>query len=325
MPNPIAIRRLVPGAGATIAFAVLIGWAAPAAAEDNSPAIAESPRGRITLAEYEAEMAKLAPPARAQFAANRTRLVQLLNSLYLNRTVANDARAAGLDRDPVVAHQIALLIDKTLAQIWIAKVEEKAAAAFDADPGKYVARAREIYLSDMEKYKTPEKVRVFHVLVKVGPEGDAAARKRAEALRAKIAAGTPIADVARDESDDPTAKGTGGDLGFFTAKDFDPEFTAAAFALTRRGELAPVTKTKFGYHVIEFQERKPAVQRSFDEVKQEILADVRRSWIETERTKYQGSMFTDPPPKVNEELISKINADARATATLIEGTTKPAR
>ena len=193
MPNPFAMRLPVIPACA-LAAVVLIGAAdsARAATGDDSPVIADSPRGRLTLADYEAEMAKLAPEARAQFAANRTRLVQLLNSLYLKATMANDARAAGFDKDPLVARQIQLQIDKTLAQLWIAKVEQKIAADFDANADKYLSRAREMYLSDPAKYRTTEKVRASHVLVKIGPEGDTAAKERAEALRAKVAAGTPI-------------------------------------------------------------------------------------------------------------------------------------
>jgi hypothetical protein len=270
-------------------------------------------------------MAKLAPEARAQFAANRTRLVQLLNSLYLNATLANGARAAGFDKDPLVARQIQLLVDKTLAQLWIAKVEQKVAADFDANPDKYLSRAREMYLSDPAKYRTPEKVRASQVLVKIGAEGDTAAKERAEALRAKVAAGTPIEEVAREASDDPAAKRNAGDLGFLAAKEMPPELATAAFALTKRGELAPVVKTKSGYHVVEFRERQVSVQRTFDEVKKEMLADIRRSLVDSERSQYQGSMFTDPPVKVNEELITRINNEARATAAPIGGAPKAAR
>lgn len=320
------IRRVAQGAGL---LAVFVSVADPGLAQADTAAdsavIAESPRGRLTLDDYEAEMAKLAPEARAQFAANRARLVQFLNSLYLNATVANDARAAGLDRDPIVARQIRLLVDKTLAQLWIAKVEQKLAADFDANPDKYTPRAREIYLSDPAKYRTPERIRVSHVLVKIGPEGETAAKERAEALRAKVAAGTRIEDVARETSDDPAAKRNAGDLGFRSMKEMPPELAAAAFAMTKRGEIGPVVKSKSGYHVVEFRDREPSVQRPFDDVKKEILAEIRQLLVENERSRYQGSMFTDPPVKVNEELITRINTEARAAATPIEGSPKAAR
>jgi peptidyl-prolyl cis-trans isomerase C len=310
---------------AAAAAVAALGVANPAIATESAAVIAESPRATITLADYEAEIAKLTPEARAQFSANRGRLVQLLNNLYVNRAIAKDARAAGLDRDPVVALQLQMLVEKTLAQLWTDRVDRQTAAAFDADPQKYLTRAREIYLTNPDKYRIPERVRASHVLVRIGPDGEDGARTRAESIREKIIAGTPIADIAREASDDPSAKRNAGDLGLFAARDVDPDFAAAAFALTKRGEVSPVVKSRSGFHVIEFHARQPPTLREFDEVRKEILAEIRRSVIEASRTQYQGSMFTDPPVKVNEELIDRINVEARSTATPISGSAKAAR
>jgi peptidyl-prolyl cis-trans isomerase C len=325
MPLKPGITLARAAVAAAVAAVAAGGVADPAIATESAAIIAESPRATITLADYEAEIAKLTPEARAQFAANRARLVQVLNNLYLNRAIAKDARAAGLDRDPVVALQLQMLIEKTLAQLWIERVDRQTAAAFDADPQKYLSRAREIYATHPDRYRSPERVRASHVLVKVGADGEDGARTRAESIREKIIAGTPIADIAREASDDPSAKRNAGDLGFFAAKDVDPNFAAAAFALTKRGEVSPVVKSKSGFHVIEFHAREPAIQREFEAVRKEILSEVRRSVIEGSRTQYQGSMFTDPPVKVNEELIDRINAEARSTATPITGPAKAAR
>jgi peptidyl-prolyl cis-trans isomerase C len=225
----------------------------------------------------------------------------------------------------VVALQLQMLVEKTLAQLWTDRVDRQTAAAFDADPQKYLTRAREIYLTNPDKYRIPERVRASHVLVRIGPDGEDGARTRAESIREKIIAGTPIADIAREASDDPSAKRNAGDLGLFAARDVDPDFAAAAFALTKRGEVSPVVKSRSGFHVIEFHARQPPTLREFDEVRKEILAEIRRSVIEASRTQYQGSMFTDPPVKVNEELIDRINVEARSTATPISGSAKAAR
>jgi peptidyl-prolyl cis-trans isomerase C len=304
-------------------FASVANAANPTTSTDPSPYIAESPKARITLADYEAEMAKLPPGQRQQFAATRGRLVTLLNTMYLSRAIANEARAAGLDRDPILQKQIEIMVDKFLAQAWTERVDAKVAATFDADVEKYLPRAREIYLTSPEKYTTPERVRANQVFIKVGPDGDAAAKAKAEAVRAKAVAGTPISDLAREYSDDPSAKKNGGDLGFLAAKDIDASFAEVAFAMTKPGEISPVIKTRQGYHVLEFVARQPAALRPFDTVKGSILAEIRQTLITTSRTEYQGSMFADPAPKVNEELITKINMDAQASAGPSDPTPPP--
>ena len=60
---------------------------------------------------------RLPPASRAQFAANRQRVMQVLNNLFLNRAAARDARAAGLDKDPTIAGLWAYLIHAPAAEI----------------------------------------------------------------------------------------------------------------------------------------------------------------------------------------------------------------
>ncbi|MCU7693617.1 peptidylprolyl isomerase [Haoranjiania flava] len=58
-------------------------------------------------------------------------------------------------------------------------------------------------------------------------------------------------DLARQHSDEPSAKQTGGQLSVNKdAGGFDPVFMTAAFKL-KEGQISPVVKTAFGYHIIQ--------------------------------------------------------------------------
>jgi len=289
-------------------------------AAEESPFIVESTKARVSLADIEAELAKLTADARAQFAVSRQRLMQLVNTLYLNRAAAVDARAAGLDRDPVVARQIAAATDKILAQAQFDKLDREKRAEVDANSEKYLARAREIYLTRPDAYRSPERVHVSHILVRVGAGagGDEAAKAQAEALRAKALSGVPFDELARASSEDRNAKSNGGDLGFIEAVGIDPAFAAAAFKLNTPGELSPVIKGTSGYHVIKYHERQAPAQLPFDAVKSTLLSEVRQQAVEMERSAYQSGLLANPPPKVNDPLIDKITADARKAAMQLE-------
>ena len=117
-------------------------WALPAAlllalacgnacAVDAAGVIAESARAKVTVADYQAEIDKLPPAARAEFAANHLRLTQFLDTLYTSRAMAADARASGLDRDPLLARQIAIQVDRMLAAARYVQLDAEASAAFD--------------------------------------------------------------------------------------------------------------------------------------------------------------------------------------------------
>jgi len=315
MPKPTTSPRRPARALVFAVRAALLAasFGAPAIAGDGSPSLLESPRARVSRADYEAEMARLPADMRAQFAVSPARLLQMLNSLFLSRAIANDTRAA-MDRDPVFALQVQVQIDKAIAQARYDQLDRQTAAAFDTGPERYAQRARELYLTRADRYRTPERVRVAHLLIKTDADDDPDAKARAEALRARAAAGAPFADLVREASEDPATQRRGGDLGLVTADKLEPTFAEAAFALKTPGELSPVVKSSFGYHVIQFKERAPPKMRTFEEVRSEILAEIRKKLLEDARVEYQEKMFKDPPVEVNGPMIRKINDEATRAA-----------
>ncbi len=82
----------------------------------------------------------------------------------------------------------------------------------------------------------------------------AAARARADSVRAEIVGGAPFADVAKRESADSVSAAKGGDLGEWTRGSMDAAFDTAAFALPLHTLSQPVLST-FGYHLIEMTSR----------------------------------------------------------------------
>jgi peptidyl-prolyl cis-trans isomerase C len=117
-------------------------------------------------------------------------------------------------------------------------------------------------------------VRVSHVMMKVSPTADDAARKDARdkllAIRAHIMAGKlDFADAAKRFSQTESAK-NGGDLGFFQRKgDIEEPFAKAAFSL-KVGEVSDVVQTEFGYHLLKVTERKDGKPAEFEKIKERV-------------------------------------------------------
>ena len=63
--------------------------------------------------------------------------------------------------------------------------------------------------------------------------------------------------VARDSSEDPSAKDNGGDLGFFTGMQMVYPFETAVFGL-KDGQISMPVRTRFGYHLIKKIEERAA-------------------------------------------------------------------
>jgi peptidyl-prolyl cis-trans isomerase NIMA-interacting 1 len=77
----------------------------------------------------------------------------------------------------------------------------------------------------------------------------AEAQKLAQTLLLRAKKNDDFAELARTNSDDPTAKARGGSLGTFDRQSMTKPFADAAFAL-RPGQVSEVVETEFGFHII---------------------------------------------------------------------------
>ena len=80
--------------------------------------------------------------------------------------------------------------------------------------------------------------------------------------------------------------------------------------MTRKGEISAPVLTKFGYHVILFEDRQPAGVRPFEEVKPELMADQKSKAIMEAKAAATRQIFQDPTLKVNVEIIERLNSEA---------------
>jgi parvulin-like peptidyl-prolyl isomerase len=182
------------------------------------------------------------------------------------------------------ARQVAI---RRMEQVQIAFVALRAqgpAADFEPDPDALQAfttsRERELqalYEQRSSLYNMPEQVRVRHILLSVpadaSPEATEEVRLRAEEILEQIRESADFAALASERSEDPGSAANGGDLGFIARGQMVKEFEEAAFSL-EPGTVSEVVKSEYGYHIIRVDEHRDAQQRSFEEVREDIAAEL---------------------------------------------------
>ena len=137
------------------------------------------------------------------------------------------------------------------------------------------------YEDNQQQYSTPEQVRASHILLKTEGKDDAAVKKQAEDLLAKVKAGADFAKLATEYSEDEGSKTKGGDLDFFPKGQMVPEFDKAAFSM-KVGEISPLVKTQYGYHIIKLTDKKAPTTKSLDEVRAQIEDQIKWDRAQTE-------------------------------------------
>lgn len=218
--------------------------------------------------ELAAETEALPAAARAGFVASAESRRKLATELLVRRQIAKRARREGLADDPAIRHRLRLLEERLLYLEYMQRAE-----AATLSEAAIEQMAFDEYRAFRDKFITAEAVRASHLLLRL--DGKDRDRAQTEALmrdlRGRLQAGEDFAQLTREYSEDPGSARKGGDLGFFERGRMAKPVEEAAFALQQPGDLSDVVETKFGLHIIRLTERRAAGQRSFEEVREDLI------------------------------------------------------
>jgi peptidyl-prolyl cis-trans isomerase D len=157
---------------------------------------------------------------------------------------------------------------------------ESLRSSMTATPAEVEAR----YRQNIQMYSTPEQVRASHILFKVDGKDEAAVRKQAEAVLARLKGGADFAAMSTQYSEDDVAKAQGGDLDFFGRNAMAKEFEDAAWAL-EVGQTSDVVKSSFGLHIIKLTDKRAATTRTLDEVRTQLEEQIKMEKAQAEATR----------------------------------------
>lgn len=106
-----------------------------------------------------------------------------------------------------------------------------------------------------------EQVRASHILITLKADATPAdtltAWNKISDIRKRALSGDDFAALAKELSEDPSAKTNGGDLGYFTAFDMVYPFETVAYQ-TKVGDVSKILRTRFGYHIIKVVDHRPS-------------------------------------------------------------------
>lgn len=217
-----------------------------ATADAGDPVIISA--GDIVIKQSEFEGALKTLPAEYQSYAMGPGKKQFGEDFLRMKMLAQMGYKAGLQNDPSVQQQLALMKDNLVANAELGQID-KSVTLSDAELQK-------LYDDNKKDY---EQVKAKHILIafKGSPAAqqgkpeltEEQAKAKAEELKKQIAGGAKFEDVAKKESDDTGSGANGGELGAFGHGQMVPEFETAAFAAKVGDVIGPI-RTQYGYHII---------------------------------------------------------------------------
>jgi len=104
-------------------------------------------------------------------------------------------------------------------------------------------------------------------------------RKHAQSLADRVRAGEDFSHVARQESDDLLTRAEGGEVGWVGRGTLPPELEEIVFTM-QPSEIRGPVYTDRGAYLVELLERKASAARPFDQIKEELRAQIGQEQVE---------------------------------------------
>jgi len=300
-----------------IAFAVALGIAslaafaqqpaAPAATSGSQPKPVVVINGDvITDQKLDQLYSQMSAQMREQYEKNGGKKAFLDNYLR-KRLIVQEAIKHGFDKRPDIQAELETAKEAALFQAYI-REEIASSVVTEADIKNY-------YEQNKANFATPEAVNVRHIIIMgngAGPrpksQQDAATqiqRIAAELLESVANIPDPqtksrvllahFIEAAKKYSEDGSST-IGGALGWVTrGGEFDSQFVDVAFSVPP-GTMSAVVQTRFGYHLIFVEEKRPAGTQPYEAVRRDIreyLQSQKMSDIMQAVTKLSGELKKD--------------------------------
>lgn len=232
----------------------------------------------VTLTDVEGFLQHIPEDRRVGFLLGAERVQQMLINILRDKQLANQATAMKLDHSPAVEAELAFVRNQILAT--------RRLEAYEASlkiPSMEAA-AKEEYSAHKADYVIPESVDVQHVLISEKGRSDAEAKALAEKVRAEAAANPEgFEPLVAKYSEDPSKASNNGLIREAASAKMAKGFAAAAKNLKVPGEISPVVKTQFGYHVLRLVRKVPSKSQDFAAVKDQLIGKLRENYIAEQR------------------------------------------
>ncbi len=243
--------------------ALSTAWVSHAA--DGNAVLLQGAGIAITSSQVQTELQALPLDVRTQLLDNTEQMQQWLDTLYLRKALATAGES--LAQKPAVQQKLQQSQETILANAQLQHLEDAAVPRMDL----LEAQARVQYKAENERFNSPAQTRASHILIK---GSDETARNKAQQLLDQIKAGASFEELARKNSADRGSAARGGSLGSFPAGRMVPAFDAAVQQIQQPGDLSPLIKSQFGYHIIRLDGRQPAQAQSYEEVREQLIAGI---------------------------------------------------
>lgn len=250
---------------------------------DKEKVLASINKKTITLKDFNRTISEL--PQNMAERAKRNKL-DFLNYLVRKELLYQEGIKKKIDQNPEVAQKVEQFKHELIIQEFLSSYLNKVKPVTDKE-------VKEFYEKNKALFQTKEEITASHILLKT--------EKDAKGVLEELKKGKDFHELAKKRSTGPSAS-KGGRLGSFSRGTMVPEFEEVAFKL-KKGEISPVVKTPFGYHIILVTDRTDPQELDFAQVKEKIKNQLKYEREQKALNELVDNLVKDAKIEINEENL----------------------
>ncbi len=175
------------------------------------------------------------------------------------------------------------------------------------------AEIKKFYDENPTRFEQPEMVRASHILLTTRDQATnselteaqkAAKHKQMEDILKRARTGEDFAKLAKEFSEDPGSKDSGGEYTFPRGR-MVKEFEAAAFSLNTN-QISDIVTTQFGYHIIKLSEKLPPKKMELAKVKQDITDYLKGQLVQVKLPEYEKQKMKEAGVEILDEKLKSV-------------------
>ncbi|MFZ4764516.1 MAG: peptidylprolyl isomerase [Roseimicrobium sp.] len=292
-------------------YTVLLGTLAPAAkSADALPADGSSVLGRagaheVRLEDVRASLAALSPQDQQTASSDPTTLNQMVRSLLVQRLVVEQAKAKKWEDRPEVAAYLQRVKESALAENYL--------QAQNAPPETYPSEAdlQAAYDASKASLLVPRSYRLAQIYLSSPkgasdwPTGAAVREKLADVRKALQQPKADFAALAAAHSDERNSASRGGEIGWLTEGQIQPEIRAQLPKLSLNAVSEPL-QLDDGWHILKVLDVREPHTPTLDQVRPQLIRQLRSERSRANTQAYLTELLRENPVAVNELALSQL-------------------
>lgn len=276
----------------------------PSQATSDSGVIARIGDTEVKFDEMRASIESLDARERAALARDPSLLNQVVRTFLVRRVVLKEALAKKWDQEAAVAAQIQRARDNTIVETYLQSVS-KPADTYPTD-----AEVQSAYESRKTQLLVPKQFRLAQIFIALPKTADKTTTEKAqsklEAVKKSLhQSGADFAAIAKANSEEPESAARGGEIGWLAENQVQPEVRPQVTSLSKNATSEPI-RLEDGWHILKVLEIKEAYTPTLDEVRTQLVQQLRNEKTQSNSQAYLAKMLQQSPVAINELALSKL-------------------